>query len=49
MKHVLIDELQHYADEGLPAPAVSFPDNAGCVELLEGRRGVLGALAEQCR
>ena len=48
VKRVFTDELRTYTDEGLPPPAVTFTDNAGCVQLLEGRRGVLGALAEQC-
>jgi myosin-5 len=49
VKRVFTEVLQAYSDEGLPPPAVKYADNAGCVQLLEGRRGVLGALAEQCR
>lgn len=49
VKRVCTDVLQEYTDEGLPPPAVKFTDNAGCVQLLEGRLGVLGALTEQCR
>ena len=45
--HIFAMEMQLYADEGIDAASVAFCDNVGCVELIEGRAGIIRQLEEE--
>ncbi|KAK3246389.1 hypothetical protein CYMTET_44072 [Cymbomonas tetramitiformis] len=42
-------ELGEYKEEGIDSKDITFKDNTECLELLEGKMGVLDLLAEECR
>ena len=42
-------ELELYASEGVPAPAITLSDNAACVRLVDGKQdGLIALLEDEC-
>ncbi|NXJ04154.1 MYO5B protein, partial [Odontophorus gujanensis] len=47
--HVFKLEQEEYVAEGIPWVFIDFCDNQPCIELIEGRLGVLDLLNEECK
>ena len=46
--HVFLSELREYEAEGVSVSGVDFPDNRGCLELIENKKsGIISMLAEE--
>lgn len=48
-EHVFKAEQAVYIKEGVPWETIKFVDNQDCIDLIEGRVGVLSMLDEECR
>ena len=48
VKHTFSAVQEEYSDEGIVWSHIDFKDNAACVDLLEGRVGVVTILDEEC-
>ena len=48
-KYVFKQEQLEYESEGIDWTRVTFPDNRACLELIEGKRGLIDRLDEECR
>jgi len=48
-KYVFKQEQLEYESEGIDWTRITFPDNRACLELLEGKRGLIDRIDEECR
>lgn len=48
-QHVFQLEQEEYLREEIPWTRIEFSDNQPCIELIEGKLGVLDLLDEECR
>lgn len=49
LQHVFKLEQEEYVAEEIPWVFIDFCDNQPCIELIEGRLGVLDLLNEECK
>ncbi|XP_031466229.1 unconventional myosin-Vb-like, partial [Phasianus colchicus] len=47
--HVFKLEQEEYVKEGVPWSLIEFGDNQGCLDLIEGKLGLLDLLDEECK